>query len=120
MTPHEYSKAQVATACWRAAKDELPNVMLSVCQVFMNRSDAGGGDLYEEVTKWLVEHPGDFPDTRDPQFQQMLSKLDTVTSKLAADRTGGALWFVPKSELKPDMLRAFQITTTMGGLVFIK
>ena len=120
MTPSEYSKAQAATACWRAAKDELPNVMLSVCQVFMNRADASGKDLYEVVVEWLVENPGEFPDTRDPKFQQLLSKLDTVTSKLAADTTGGALWFERKSELKPDMLRAFQITTTIGGLVFIK
>lgn len=116
MTTSEYKTAQIATACWRAAPNELHSVMLSVCQVFMNR----GGDLYEQATRYLSEFPGDFPDPREPQFGQMLAKLDSVTSGLVADRTGGALWFIPKDQLKEDMLGAFKITTTIGGLVFVK
>lgn len=121
MTPQEYSKAQVATACWRAAQGELHSVMLCVAMVFKNRAEAGyyESDLYENAVAWLKENPGEFPDIRDPQFTSLLLKLDNVTSGQVADKTGGALWFYPKQELE-DMVAPFTITTTIGGLAFLK
>lgn len=119
MTTSDYKTAQIATACWRAAPSELHSVMLAVCQVFINRAAAGTTDLYEEATKWLVDNPGDFPDTREPQFGQMLAKLDSVTSGMVSDKTGGALYFVPREKLT-DLAEVFSVTTTIGNLVFIK
>jgi hypothetical protein len=97
--------------------------MLAVCQVFLNRAAAGwyDGDLYENCWRWLEENPGEFPDTRDPQFQQLLSRIDSVTSKLVSDVTGGAIYFAPKPELDESSLpKGYNITTTIGGLVFVK
>ena len=120
MTSSDYSKSLIALACWRAAQTDLPMVMLAVCMVFRNRAEAGETDLYEVATRWLAENPGNFPDLRDPKFLQLLSNLDSVTSGMVADKTGGALWFIPTDQLKPDMLTAFSITTTIGGLSFVK
>ena len=118
MTTSDYIKSQIATACWRAAKSELHSAMLSVCMVFKNRADAGWfeGDIYLNVCQWLVENPGEFPDVRDPQFQQLLNKLETVTSGMVPDKTGGALWFGPKTE---DPI-AGNITMTYGSLIFVR
>ena len=120
MTPSEFGKSQIALACWRAAKSELHSTMLSVGIVFRNRAKAGWyeGDLYENAARWLAENPGEFPDLRDPQFQQLLLKLDSVTSGLAQDTTDGALWFCPKSEL-PERLPG-TITATLGQIVFVR
>lgn len=120
MTASDFIKSQIALACWRSAPEELHSVMLSVCMVFLNRSRASGKDLYEEVTEYLEENTSGFPDTRDPQFQQLLNKLDTVTSGLAKDTTDGALWFVPKSKLESVMTPDFKITTTRGQMVFLR
>jgi hypothetical protein len=120
MTTSDFIKSQIALACWRAARDELHHVMLSVCMVFLNRSQASGKDLYEEVTEYLEENTSGFPDTRDPQFQQLLNKLDTVTSGLVRDGTDGALWFVPKAKLETVMSPNMQITTTRGQMVFLR
>ena len=97
--------------------------MLAVCQVFKNRADAGwyDHDLYLNCTHWLEENPGEFPDTRDPQFQQFLSKMDKVITGEVADKTGGAIWFYPKKALDTEKLpEGFSICNTFGNLVFIK
>ena len=120
MTVSEYSKSIIATACWRAAPTELHQVMLSVGMVFMNRAAAESKDLYEVAVEYLTQNPGEFPDTRDPQFQSLISKLDGVTSGLVTDKTAGALYFLHKDQLQPDMLEAFSITTTIGNLIFVK
>lgn len=116
----DFGKSQIALACWRAAKNELHPVMLSVGLVFRNRSAAKWyeGDLYENAVRWLVENPGEFPDLRDPEFTQLLLKLDAVTSGLAKDTTDGAMYFCPKQQL-PENLPG-KITATMGQLVFIR
>ena len=120
ITPSEFGKSQIALACWRAAKDELHPVMLSVGMVFRNRAAAGWyyGDIYENCVHWLAENPGEFPDLRDPQFAQLLQKLDAVTSGLAKDTTDGALWFCPKSQL-PEKIEG-TITATLGQVVFVR
>ena len=122
MIVSEFSKAQIALACWRAAKTETHLVMLSVCQVFMNRAKAGwyDGDLYENCIRWLAEFPGEFPDLRDPQFQQLLTNLETVTSGMVQDKTDGALWFIPTNQIGKSLSSQFSVTTTIGGLSFIK
>jgi hypothetical protein len=120
MTPTDYANSQIATACWRAAQTELHSVMLAVCQVFKNRADAGwyDHDLYLNCTHWLEENPGEFPDTRDPQFQQLLAKLDNVISGAVPDKTGGAFYFVHKSQL-PEQIAGTQ-TASIGNLIFIR
>ena len=119
MIANDFNNSIIALACWRAAKTELPPVMLAVCQVFKNRADAGwfDHDLYQNCVQWLIENPGDFPDTRDPGFRQMMVKLDSVTSGSVPDRTGGAMYFCPKSQLLEKI--EGQITTTIGNVVFI-
>jgi hypothetical protein len=121
MNSNDFRNNIVALACWRAARTELPAVMLSVGMVFKNRAEAGwfDEDLYANATHWLVENPGEFPDPRDPQFQQMLSKLDLVLSGEVPDKTGGAMWFFPKENLTV-VPETFTITSTIGNLVFLK
>ena len=118
MTTSNYINSQIATACWRAAKSELHPCMLAVCMVFKNRADAGWyeGDIYENAVRWLAENPGEFPDVRDPQFQQLLSKIDTVVSGVVPDKTGGAMWFGPKTE---DPI-AGSVTMVFGNLIFVR
>jgi hypothetical protein len=94
--------------------------MLCVCLVLLNRSLESGIDVYDEATKWLTENPGDFPDPRDPQFQQLLSRMGPVLAGEVSDKTGGALWCVPKDKLAPGSLSAFTITTTIGNLLFLR
>lgn len=119
MSPSDFSRSVVALACWRAAQTETHQVMLSVCMVFKNRADAGWffGDIYENCHHWLSENPGEFPDLRDPTFLNVLSRIEGVTSGLVSDKTGGALWFAPKSsECKIEG----QITCSMGQMNFIR
>ena len=119
MTPTEFTRSIIALACWRAAKSEPYQVMLSVCMVFKNRADAKwyDGDLYENCVRWLAENPGEFPDPRDPNFLNLLNRLDGVTSGLVADKTGGALWFAPKTS---ELQIVGTITATMGQTVFFR
>ena len=119
MTSSDFHKSIISLACWRAAKDEIHHVMLCVCMVFRNRALAEGKDLYDVAVEWLTDNPGEFPDTRDPQFQQLLSQIEAVISNLALDKTDGALWFVPKESLSP-YATAFTPTTTVGQMVFLK
>ena len=118
MNTAEFSKSIIALACWRAAKTELHPTMLSVCMVFKNRADAGwnDGDLYENCADWLKANPGDMPDVRDPQFQKLLEKLEGVTSGMVPDKTGGALYFAPKSAEKIDGT----LTATIGQMFFYR
>ena len=120
MTPSDFTKSQIALACWRAAPNELHSVMLSVGMVFKNRADATGKDVYEIATGWLEENTEGFPDVRDPQFVQLLTKLDAVLEGRVPDKTGGALYFIAKDKLQPNALQPFTITTTIGGLVFCR
>ena len=118
----DFSKSQIALACWRAAKEELHTVMLCVCMVFQNRAKAGWyeGDVYENAVQYLRETKPEFPDTRDPQFQQMLVKLDTVLTGLVPDKTGGALYFYDKRTQEVSLPEPYKITTTIGNLVFVR
>src|ERR1035438_5954512 len=105
------------------AFQRLHQVMLSVCMVFMNRAQNGSfnGDLYENAYHWLIENPPSaYPDTRDPQFQQLLSKLDAVTSGLVPDRTGGAIYFVNRNQMEVTLPEPYKITTTIGQMAFIR
>ncbi len=118
MTPNDYSKSIIALACWRAAQTELHSAMLCVAMVFKNRADAGWyeGDIYTGACHWLDENPGAFPDTRDPQFQMLLGKLDLVLTGMAADKTSGALYFTSKLAEKIEGV----VTTTVGNLTFVR
>ena len=110
----------IALACWRAAPTDLHQAQLAVCQVFINRAKEGWfeGDLYENCAAFLAEETGGFPDPRDPQFGQLLIKLESVTSGMVTDKTGGAVYFMHRSEV-PEKL-AGVVTTTIGSLVFYK
>ena len=118
MTASEFSRGVMAQAAWQAAQNETHQVMLSVLMVFKNRAEAGwyDGDLYENCARWLGENPGEFPDVRDPQFQNLISKLDGVITGLVPDKTGGAFYFAPKDT------EAFvgSITATVGQTIFIR
>jgi hypothetical protein len=121
MTSSDFNNSVIALACWQAAKSELHQAMISVCMVFKNRAEAEGLSVYEVASKYLIEFPIlEFPDTRDPQFQQLLVKLDNIVSGLVPDKTGGALWFVPKTQLRSGSLQGFTTTATIGGLVFVR
>lgn len=120
MDASSFKGSVISLACWRAAPQDLHQAQLAVCQVFMNRAKEGWfeGDLYENCARWLMENPGGFPDTRDPQFGQLLSKLETVTSGMVTDKTGGAMYFMHRDEV-PEKLAGL-VTTTIGSLVFFR
>jgi len=121
MDASSFKSAVVALSCWRAAPTELHQAQLAVCQVFMNRAKEGwfDGDLYENCWRWLEEQePDDFPDPRDPQFGYLLSKLESVTSGLVSDKTGGATYFTHRTQISECFTGV--ITTTIGGMVFFK
>lgn len=120
LTTSEFTNSIIALACWRAAKNELHHVMLAVLMVLKNRADAGWyeGDLYLNATSCFSENSSECPDVRDPQFQQLLAKMDAVIDGRVPDKTGGAIWFCPTTQL-PEKI-AGSITTTIGGLTFIK
>lgn len=117
MSPSDFTRSVIALACWRAAQHETYQVMLSVCMVFKNRADHISVDIYDEACRWLAENPGEFPDVRDPTFLNMLNRLDGVSSGFVPDKTGGALWFAPKSSEEPIF---GQITCSMGQMNFIR
>jgi hypothetical protein len=89
--------------------------------VFMNRVKLKwyAGDLYDNVTRWLSENPGEFPDTRDPEFEKLLASIDAVLAGMYTDKTAGALWFAPTSSLEPEGITG-TVTTTIGSLAFIR
>lgn len=125
MTNSDFTKSIVALACWRAAPTEPHQVMLYVAMVFRNRAAAGWyeGDLYENCWRWLEENDGLFPDPRDPQFQQLIAKLDGITADghgggLVPDKTYGALYFAPMGVLDHPFVGT--ITTTVGKTVFVR
>lgn len=120
MTTSDFTKSIIALACYRAAPTEPHQVQLYIGMVFRNRANAGWyeSDLYENCWRWLAENPGEFPDIRDPQFIQLLAKLDGVTTNLVSDKTDGALYFAPLG-LPEDTIHG-TITTTVGKTIFIK
>ena len=120
LTPSDFTNSIIAQASWTAAKDELHHVMLAVLMVFCNRAQEGWyeGDLYENCWRWLSEVGSGFPDARNPQFQQLLAKMDAVIDGRVPDKTGGALWFCPTTQL-PEKIDG-TITTTIGGMTFVK
>jgi hypothetical protein len=122
MTTSDFAASIVALACWTAAKEEPHTVMLAVCQVFLNRARANSSDIYDEAIDYLEINSGSFPDTRSPQFQALVAKISLVMEGQVPDKTGGALWFAPKSILSqsPDLLEPFSITSTFSNMVFCK
>ena len=121
MTTSDYREAIIATACWRTAPQETHQVMLAVCQVFMNRAKACGIDTYEAAIRWMGDaDPEGFPDTRSPHFQNLLNKLPSVLSGEVSDKTDGALWCVRQDQLGTISTEAFKITTTIGSIMFLK
>jgi hypothetical protein len=119
VTVQDYRISIVAVACWRASQPQVWGAGLFCGMVFMNQSKAGWfeGDVYECAKHWLMENQGPFPDTRDPQFQQMLFRLGPILDGRVADRTDGALWFAWRSSV--DKI-AGAVTATFGDLVFVR
>jgi hypothetical protein len=121
MTTSDFTKSLIALACWRSASSELHQVMLGVLMVFKNQAEASGKEVYEIATSWIDEYGEEFtgyPDERDPQFLQLLAKMDAILGGLVPDKTGGALWFVPKSHLKEGALQSFTQTCSIGQMTF--
>lgn len=119
MTTSDFTKSIIALACWRASPTETHQVQLYIGMVFRNRAAEGwyDGDFYENCWRWLQENPGEFPDQRDPQFVQLLVKLDGITTNLVPDKTDGALYFAPLGSTE-DIQGT--ITTTVGKTIFIR
>ena len=120
MISSDFTKSVIVLACWNAARGELHPIMLSVCQVFSNRAKAEDKEVYEIAAEWLTQNPPECPDEREPEFQQLLAKLDNVLGGMVPDRTDGALWFISKDKLQPDMLKAFKITAQIGQFYFVR
>ena len=120
MTPTDFTTSIITLACWRAAKSELHSVMLAVCQTFMNRARAESVDVYQVASSFLRDMGDDFPDVRDPQFQALVSKIDAVLDGRVPDKTDGAIWFVSKDKLTPNLLQPYTRTAEIGQMIFVK
>ena len=122
MTTSDFTTSLVVLACWRAAREELHSVMLATGQTFMNRAKANGTDVYDEAVSYLEINQDGWPDVRDPQFQALVGKINSVLDGQIPDRTGGALWFAPKSTLSqsPSLLEPYTITAQLGNMYFVK
>ena len=123
ISPSDFTNSMIALACWRVAKTELHPAMLGVLMTFQNRAKAEGKEVYEVVTGWLEEFSDvyfGYPDERDPQFQQLLTKMDAILAGLVPDKTGGALWFVPKAQMEKSVIQPFTITATIGQMTFLR
>lgn len=122
MNSSDFTTSLIVLASWRAAKDELHSVMLAACQTFMNRAKANGTDVYDEALNYLEVNTKGWPDVRDPQFQALMGKINSVLDGQIPDRTGGALWFASKSVLSqsPDLLKPYTITVQLGNMYFVK
>ena len=120
----EFEKAIVSLACWREMRSESVNGMIAVAFVLRNRAKAGWhhGSIYQNAIALnqisSISVLGDpntikFPDTRDPDFQTVLHKMDAIYDGATDSITSGALyyavltdatsgWFFKNIVSKPD------------------
>lgn len=104
MTISDYIKGMLATLMWREDRSDGLQGMTAVGLVVRNRVRAGwnGGDwcavmaAHNQFSSMVII--GDpntvvWPDTRDPLFQKVLVKVETIYDGTEPDITGGALYY---------------------------
>jgi len=129
MTGIDYEKAIVAFVCWLEAKDELYRGMISVAMALRNQAKAGWNDgsiyrcaLYhfdEGVIFKDREMQQDYPDAREPQFQNLLTAMDGIFSDTLPDKTEGAVYWANQSSNFADVFK-HERTLQVGQLIFFK
>lgn len=119
MTNDTFEKSIVALACWDAAKGEQLNGMLAVGSCLNNRAKAGwfNSSIYDNAVALCVENRiNQFPDVREPSFQNLLQLIDGIETRF--DLTNGGLWFCSAKEEKDTSKTTF--TGQVGQLQFFK
>lgn len=121
MTAPDYEKSIIALCCWRQGKAELYRGMLSVAMAIRNRAKTGWfeGSIYKNAVAVLVENPSntEFPDARDPQFQDLMQAVDGVYDDRIADKTDGALYWI--SAQSAEQISGVT-TCQVGQIIFFK
>jgi len=122
MTGIDYEKSIVALICWKQMRGELYRGMSYLAMMLRNRADAGWfeGSIYNNAIafsndmgmKW-----DEFPDSREPQYQQLLQVIDGIYASAVPDRTGGALYCAHSTTA--DSI-AGEITTQVGQYIFFR
>lgn len=99
MTGIDFEKDIVALACWRSLHKELYRGMSFGAMALRNLAAISGKSMYELAVQKMDEMPGGgYPDTREPQFQSLLSVLDGIYSDTTPDRTGGATDWIENTD----------------------
>lgn len=121
MTAPDYEKAIVALICWKTMRGELYRGMVGLACMFRNRANAGWfeGSIYLNAVAFANESTvnwTEFPDAREPGFQNLLHAMDGLYNGNLADKTGGSLWVAHKSTA--DNIRGDRCE--VGQYVFFK
>jgi spore germination cell wall hydrolase CwlJ-like protein len=116
MTTPDFIKAMLAVLMWREDSGDGVQGMTAVGLVVANRVRAGwnGGDwcavmaAHNQFSSMVIE--GDpntirWPDTRDPKFQLVLGKVDTIYDGTEYDTTDGALYYANLSTMNSAWFR---------------
>lgn len=122
MTGIDYEKSIVALICWKQMRGELYRGMSYLAMMLRNRAEAGWfeGSIYNNAVAVAREagmNWADAPDSREPQYQQLLQIMDGIYTGQTPDRTGGALYFAHSTTA--DSI-AGEITTQVGQYIFFR
>lgn len=122
MIGEEFEKSIVALVCWKQMKEGLYRGMISVGLMLRNRAMAGWceGSIYLNACLLAREENiklDDLPDSREPQFQSLLHKMDDLFSGVLPDKTEGALYV---AHISSQDAIAGEITTQVGQYIFFR
>ena len=116
MDSSSYIRALLATFCWNEPHEDALNGFIGAGLVISNRVRAGwsGGDwlavlksapLFSYRALPLNPPPLTFGDIRNPIFQKILQRVDTIFSGSELDFTKGALYYARLNEITSEWFR---------------
>lgn len=122
MIGEEFEKSIVALICWKQMKDGLYRGMVSVAMMLRNRAIAGWceGSIYLNACLLAREEKitlDELPDSREPQFQSLLHKMDDLFSGSLPDKTDGALYV---AHISSQDVIVGEITAQIGQYIFFR
>ena len=106
LSPDNFVMSQVALLAWQDGHKEGHNAMVAIMFVIANRVRAKWEDGNWLAVVQSLRRTGrgsnEYPDARDPGFQQLLTDVDAVYDGAEDILTDGALYyFAPQNMLDP-------------------
>lgn len=102
-----FTMSMALTLAWRDGIKNGVNASLGVLHVIRNRADQRDGNWIPVIEELMAKNPVklEYPDSRDPQFQQMLVAVDAIYDGSKTDRlTSGATDYIDHSTGSPNTL----------------